>query len=240
MLHLLGLVLSFGLADGINPTSIGPALYLASEPCPRRSVLQFAAGYSAALLIGGLLLTLGPGRLVLALVPKPDATTRYILETIAGAAMLAVAAYLWWRRERLANLAPAADSQRTRRSPALLGAAISAAELPTAFPYLAAIVAIVGSGINLGEQIVLVVIYDACFILPVLAIAAALAIAGDRAIDRLVRIRESGHRRWPQVVAVVALVAGVYVITIGITGLELRAHGAVGTVSRGLRHILAR
>ncbi len=39
-------------------------------------------------------------------------------------------------------------------------------------------------------------------------------------------------------VAVVALLAGVIVTTLGITGLELHAHGTAGRLSRGVRHLL--
>ena len=56
---------------------------------------EFAAGTFAVLLLGGLILTLGPGRAILSLVPHPDATTRYILETIAGAAMIVVSVVLF-------------------------------------------------------------------------------------------------------------------------------------------------
>src|SRR5579875_921362 len=102
MLRLLGLVISIGLADGMNPSSVGPALYLAAGRHPRRAVLQFAGGYAAVMFAGGLILTLGPGRAILALVPHPGPTARYALETIAGVAMLAVAALVWARRARLA------------------------------------------------------------------------------------------------------------------------------------------
>jgi cytochrome c biogenesis protein CcdA len=238
MIHLLALVLSIGLADGINPGSIGPALYLASEHDPRGNVVRFAAGYFVVLLVGGLVLVLGPGRAILALVPNPTLTTRYILETIAGVAMLIGATVLWMRRGPLSRREDAEEDKPSPRPPFLLGATISAVELPTAFPYFAAIVAIAGSGLPVSEQITLVAIYNVCFILPLLAIVAVIATAGDRAVDVLKQAREFMHRHWPVLAAVFALLAGVLVTTLGVTGLELHARGPAGAISRRVRHVL--
>jgi cytochrome c biogenesis protein CcdA len=246
MLRLLGLVLSIGLADSLNPSTVGPALFLAGGECPRRRVLGFTAGTFAVFLLGGLILTLGPGHAILTLVPHPDATTRYILETIAGAAMLVVGGVLWRRREQIRDRAqdgsasPGRFASGAARNPMLVGATIAVVELPTAFPYFAAIAAIVGSGTSLVHQIVLVVIYNACFVLPLLAIAFMVAVFGDRTVQILTRARQSLHRRWPAVVGAVALVAGVFVIVLGVTGLTGRASGPVGSVSRKLRHLISR
>jgi cytochrome c biogenesis protein CcdA len=238
MLHLLGLVIPIGLADGINLTSIGPALYLASQPHPRRKIMRFTYGYAAVMLLGGLILTLGPGRAILALVPKPSLTTRYILETLAGAVILIVGAVLWCRREDLASHERATDSHAHRRSPFRLGATISAVELPTAFPYFAAIAATVGSGLSVVDQVIAVVVYNVCFVLPLLGIIGTLTYAGDRAMDVLTRIRDFLHKRWPVVAAVIALVAGAFVLALGITGLVQSVGGSAGRISRGLRNLL--
>jgi cytochrome c biogenesis protein CcdA len=240
MLHLIALVVSIGLADGINLSSIGPALYLAAESNPRRSVARFAAGYFVVLLFGGLVLTVGPGRAILALVPRPTLTTRYILETIAGVAMLIAATTLSWRRDRLSQRHRTSSQRWPQRPPFLLGAVISAVELPTAFPYFAAIVAIIGSGLGVIHQITLVAIYDVCFILPLAVMVVVLGVAGDRALEVLTRIRDFMRQHWPVVAAIVALIAGVLVTTLGVTGLELHAHGSAGSIARRVRHVLTR
>ena len=237
MLRILGVVISIGLADSLNPSTSVTGLFLASGRSPRRSVLEFAAGVFAVFLLGGLILTLGPGGAILALVPRPTATTRYILETIAGAAMLVVAAMLW-RRHGSPDDDRKLQGKRNRRSPFVLGVTIGAVELPTAFPYFAAIAAIVGSGVDLVMQIMLVAIYDVCFVLPLLAIALTLVVAGEPAVEKLARARRwlTGH--WPMVLSRLALVAGIFIVTLGVTGLTLNAPGDTGHVSRGLRHLL--
>jgi cytochrome c biogenesis protein CcdA len=246
MVRLLGVVISIGLADSLNPSSLGPALLLAAREQPRRHVLQFTAGTFTVFLGGGLVLTLGPGAAILALVPRPNATTRYILETIAGAAMLVAGAVLWRRRARIRQRAidGSAGSGRAisgaARSPWVLGATLSLVELPTAFPYFAAIAAVVGSGLGLTRQIVLIVIYNVCFVLPLLGIVALLTVFKERAAQILDRVRGYLRTRWPVLVATVALIAGAFVITLGVTGLSSHASGKVGRLSRRLRHLITR
>ena len=104
MLRLIGIVISIGLADSLNPTTLAPALYMAAgrAPAPHsravhgRRVRRLPAWAAP-------LIALGPGELVLALVPKPDQTTRQILEVVAGAVLLAVGALLWRHRGRSAR-----------------------------------------------------------------------------------------------------------------------------------------
>jgi cytochrome c biogenesis protein CcdA len=151
-------------------------------------------------------------------VPKPDRHTRYILEVIAGAALVAAAAFVWIRREALARRQPRSISTEGKSS-ALLGATITAVELPTAFPYFAVIAAIVGSGLDPVRQLVLLVLFNVCFVGPLLLIIAALAIAPDRANRFLTGMRRRLQARWPVLLAGLLLIAGVFVILLGATGL---------------------
>jgi cytochrome c biogenesis protein CcdA len=119
------------------------------------------------------------------------------------------------------------------RSSMILGAAITAVELPTAFPYFAAIAAIVGSGIGSTRQIALLVLFDVCFVLPLIGIVGMLTVAGDRAALILSRARDRLRAHWPAVLAGVALLAGIFVVTIGVTGLAvtLRSGGSCAAAS---------
>ena len=89
MLRLIGIVISIGLADSINPSTVAPALYMAAQPRPRRPLAQFTAAVFLVYFLGGLLIALGPGELVVALVPKPDLVTRHVLEVLAGVVVAA-------------------------------------------------------------------------------------------------------------------------------------------------------
>jgi cytochrome c biogenesis protein CcdA len=239
MLRVLGLVISIGLADSMNPSTIAPALYLATGEAPLRNLIEFTAAVFSVFFLGGALIVFGPGEALLALVPHPGATTRYILETVAGVAMLVAAAYVWRRRERLGSRNQAGPPKQARSS-VLLGVTISLVELPTAFPYFAALAAIVGSGLGLDRRLILLVIYNACFVLPLAGIIGTIAIAGDRASEILDRARQFLSRHWPVLLAGLALVAGLFVTLLGITGLTGASRGPVGHFSRRLRHVISR
>jgi cytochrome c biogenesis protein CcdA len=237
MLHLIALVISIGLADSLNPTTIAPALYLATGKRAREQVAEFTFGVFAVYLIGGMAIALGPGQLVLSLVPHPDKEDRYVLEIIAGAAMLAAAAFLWGYRERLAKRQmPAVKAQG--RSSVVLGAVITAVELPTAFPYFAAIAAIVGSGLGITKQAILLVLFNVCFVLPLVGIVGTLTFAGDRAQELLSAGRRKLEAHWPAVLAGLALLAGAFVLALGITGLAGMGHSRGAGLARRLRRLL--
>jgi hypothetical protein len=223
LFRTLSIVVSIGLADSVNASTIGPALFFAGGEHPRWSVLEFTLGILAVFLLGGALLVLGPGQALLALVPHPSRTTRYIIETAAGLVMLIAAGVLWTRRRSLSRKAdedrkrretrrqtadskdgPGGNDQDSndggrkprRRSPALIGAGIAAVELPTAFPYFAA--------------------------------------------QKLARIRAQFEAHWPAVAAAAALLAGSYVTALGLTGLASGASGRNERLARRIRHVIAR
>ncbi|HEX3801504.1 MAG TPA: GAP family protein [Solirubrobacteraceae bacterium] len=217
MLRLIGIVISIGLADSVNPSTVAPALYLASGPDARKTVSQFTVAVFLVYLLGGALIGLGPGQLVLSLVPKPDAATRHVLEVVAGGVLIAAGVLLWRYRGRLSHK-PLPLANPDGRASWLLGAAITAVELPTAFPYFAAIAAIVGSGEGIAQQVILFVIFNVCFVLPLIGILATLWLAGEEAECRLARARGFLERHWPLLLAVVALIAGGITIALGATG----------------------
>jgi cytochrome c biogenesis protein CcdA len=207
LVRILGLVVTIALGDSLNPSTIGPALYIASGERARVAVLEFTLAVFVVHLAGGAILVLGPGELLVSLLNKLDSSARDLLELAAGLALLIAGIVLWAQRRRLGQKdLPSPDPQR--KSAILLGATIIAAELPTAFPYFAAIAAIVGSGNDTAAQLALLCIYNLCFILPLVAILLALVLAGRHADDLLTRARIITQRRWPVVFAVLLSVLG--------------------------------
>ncbi len=239
MLRLIGLAISIGIADSVNPSTIAPGLYLAMGRHAKAGLIQFTLAVFAVNLVGGAAIALGPGQALLALVPKPDATARYIAETVAGVVMLIAAVVLWRRRATLARRElPSAPDQR--RSALLLGVTISAVELPTAFPYFAVIAAVVGSGLDPVRQLILLGLYNVAFVLPLILMILTLVIAPGHAERILHRVRDFLQRHWPVLLSGLALLAGTFVTVIGITGLTGRGHGTVGQLSRKLRRAITR
>jgi cytochrome c biogenesis protein CcdA len=239
MLRLIGLVVSIGLADSLNPSTIAPALYLATgeRAHARAQVTSFTFAVFAVYLLGGLAIALGPGQLLLSLIPHPGHRLAHIIEVLAGITMLVAAAVLWRNRDRLAQRDPP-ELNPEGRSSFVLGATITAVELPTAFPYFAAIAAIVGSGFDPARQVVLLVLFNVCFVLPLIGIAATLAFGGDHA-ERLISIgRNFLQRHWPTVLAVLALLAGLFVTVLGVTGIGKGQRNTFGRFSRRIRRLL--
>ncbi len=232
MLRLIGLCISIGLADSINPSTIGPALYMAGGPHARERVLRFTAGVFLVYLVGGLAIALGPGQLLLSIVPHPDHEDRAVIEIIAGGAMLVASFFLWRHRGPLSSR-EAKPINPQGKSSALLGVTITAIELPTAFPYFAAIAAIVGSGYGIPRQVFLIVLFNVCFVLPLLAIVVLLTFRPDRAQQLLTTIRAWLVARWPALLASLALLAGLFVILLGVTWLA----SPHGRLTRLLRHL---
>ena len=203
MLRLLGIVISIGLADSLNPSTVAPALYLAAQPKGRYALAQFTAGVFVVYFVGGTLIALGPGELILSLVPKPDLLVRHLLEVLAGVVLLVVAALLWVHRNRLGQKQLPTFSSGGRAS-WLLGAGIMAVELPTAFPYFAALAAVMASPGGLLSKVFLIFVFNVCFVMPQLAMLAALWLAGERAEAGLIRVTAFLQRRWPVLLALVA------------------------------------
>jgi cytochrome c biogenesis protein CcdA len=237
MLRLIGLALSIGLADSMNPSTIAPGLYLAIGERAKAGLIQFTLGVFAVNFVGGAVIALGPGEALLALVPKPSATTRYIVETIAGVVVLVAAVVLWRKRMSLVRRELPSPSPGGK-SALWLGITIGAIELPTALPYFAVIAAAVGSGFGPIKQLIVLALYNVAFVLPLILMIVILIAEPDKAAAILTRSRDWLQRHWPVLLAGLALIAGAFVLTIGITGLTGNQHGNVGRVSRKVRRTI--
>jgi cytochrome c biogenesis protein CcdA len=210
MLALAVLICSIGIADSLNPSTVGPALYLALGRNATSRLAAFTAGVFGVYLIGGIALTFGPGRAV----PHPGLHTRHLIEAGLGAALLVFAAALWLARGRVARRL-ARGQQRVGRSSLLLGAGIIAVELPTALPYFAAIAAIVASDRNGIEDLALLVVFNVAFVAPLLVILVLRSLAGGRGIRALEALRAGLDRRAPVLLPALILVVAVALLLVG-------------------------
>jgi hypothetical protein len=100
-----------------------------------------------------------------------------------------------------------------------LGAGIILAELPTAFPYFAALAAIIGSSAGLAGKLELVVLFNVAFVLPLLVIVGVRAFAGPRS-EALLALTRGAMERYAGVILpfVVGLIAAVLFI-LGLVGI---------------------
>src|SRR5579884_2227840 len=98
MLRLLGLMITIGIADSINPSTIAPALFLAAgQHRTRVRVAEFTRSVFLVYLFGGALIAIGPGQLLRSILPHPDYEDRAIAEIVAGVLLLAAGTFIWRR-----------------------------------------------------------------------------------------------------------------------------------------------
>ena len=218
MLRRIGIALSVGLADSLNPSTVGPALYLATAAARVRRVTEFTIGVFGVNLLAGVILTIGPGRLLLGLVPHPRGTAKHVIELVVGVVLLGVAVAVWLGRRKLArrSLPMSGDGGR---SALVTGASIAAVELPTAAPYFAVIAGITASDAAIPQEVLLLVLYNVAFVLPMIVIVLILLLAGDRADPLLQRVGEFVQRRWPVVLVGLLLFVGAVLALLGGAGL---------------------
>ena len=212
------LVLSVAAIDSLNPSTIAPAAVLALGEQPAWRVGLFTAGVFVTSTTGGLLLLFVVGRTFVDRIAHPSAHTEHLLEFAIGIALLLAAELLWVFRDRLrAHLGR--DRAVGGRSALMFGAGIMAIELPTAFPYFAAILATLGAVHGAAGQAVFIVLYNLVFVAPLLALTVLVAITGNRYRDRITRISTLIRTHGPDLLPpAVAIIGGVLVV-IGIHGL---------------------
>ena len=212
------LVLGIALVDGLNPSTIAPALVLAVRQRGVLLVALFTLGVFVPSLAAGLLVVVGPGRALLDLVPHVGPNAKHLLEIGAGVALALLAWILWIQRGRVAS-GISREPPGGARGAAGLGAGIILAELPTAVPYFAALAAIVGSSATLAVQFALVALFNVAFVLTLLAILAVRMLAGPRS-GRLLELARGALDSYLGVVLpfAVALLAAALLV-VGVVGI---------------------
>ena len=219
MFALALLVASIAFADSLNPSTVLPALYFSTTPHAVRKIVGFTLGFSLTGLALGIAFVAGPGQLILDALPHLSENAKHLIEVGVGVALIGLAVGLWLGGEDLAEKIPKGESRSTR-SVFLLGGGIMIVELPTAFPYFAALAAIIGSDFSLPTQFAYVVLFNFVFALPVLVILVLRARATEKAERRIVAIGEWVRRYAYVAVAIVAGLAGVGFVVVGLVDLR--------------------
>jgi len=210
------LVASIAFADSINPSTVVPALWMASTP--RAHLASFTLGVFAVYLAGGLVLVFGPGPAIISALHHVGGTVEHSIEAAAGVGVLVLALGLWRSRHRQQS-ARLPKPGCTSASAFTLGAGIMAVELPTAFIYFGAISAVLASHRAAALEVSLLVVYNALFVAPLVAIIVIRRLAGERGERWLTssweRVRGCGQ------VALAALTgaAGAALVILGVAGL---------------------
>jgi cytochrome c biogenesis protein CcdA len=218
VLKLALAIIAIALPDCVNPSLIAGELFVATGPHPRRRAAAFALAALIVTFAFGLAIALGLGDLIRALVPKPGKTLKYALITAAGVVLMVGGLVIWLRRKALVTAR--AERRPSHGSPVVLGASIAGVELLTAFPYFAAIAIIAGSDVSNLEKLLLLALYCVVYVLPLIIIAALLAIMGERAERLLLPVGAWFTTHWPWIVAPMTEAFGIGVFAFGIVQLS--------------------
>jgi cytochrome c biogenesis protein CcdA len=217
MFALTLLVASIAIADSINPSTIVPALWLVSAS-RGRGLASYTLGAFLVYLAGGIVLLLGPGPALIRTLRHVGGPIEHALLAAGGVAVIAFA-FALWRPRRSERTETARRREHSRASAFALGAGIMAVELPTAFVYFGAITAILADHAATGIEISLLVLYNALFVAPLVAILVVHRLAGDRAKRWLLtggaRLREAGR----MALTGVAGAGGTALVVVGVSGL---------------------
>lgn len=218
MQQTLAIVIGIGLLDSANPATVVPALYLAAGPNGVKSVAGFLVGFAAANMALGVVLALGPGEAIKRHLPHAGEHVKHLIELGLGGLLLVVAAALWWQRGRVSHHV-AAGTKHLDRNALLLGAGIAVLEFPTALPYFAAIAVVVGSGQRPASQVLLLAVFNLCFLLPVLVLLGLRMLAGERSRAWLFRMRGRVDAWLATLAPALVAIVGVVLVGIGTVGL---------------------
>jgi cytochrome c biogenesis protein CcdA len=217
VLEIAVLVGSLALADAVNPVTIALALYLASDERPHARVAGFTVGVLGVYGLGGAALLLGPGQLLASAVSSSDTRAFHTASVAAGAGLVIVALVII-RHGRTARVTAAID-RLGPRSALALGATVTVLDLPTAFPYFAAIAAIANAGGPVGVQVGLLAAFNVIYVLPLIVIGLLPVIAGRRWRTLAGLTRLALDRFAPAAVAALTAVMGGGLIVRGADGL---------------------
>lgn len=206
MLNLLLLLIPIAVIDSFNPTAIATIIVLLALPKPVPRVIAAILGFGFAYFAFGALVVLGAGNLIAQLSASfgewfttPPPALYYIQVALAAGLF-----YYSIRQMRKAKQPSAATETAPSRSVRwastpvaafALGVALNVSELPTAFPYLAALERITASQVTVIESLIALVVYAALFVLPMVLILVLYLRLHEHAAPAIARL-SAGVERW--------------------------------------------
>lgn len=207
MTDTIVMVLGLAVIDSINPSALVVALYLLSQPSPAARVLAYVGGIAVSYLSIGVGLMLGVGAFVEAFGDLFDHPAVLTLQAVLGAALLvyAIAAPSSSKTSSEMAIPPKAGLAAM----AFLGMTVTVAELTTAFPYFGAVAVMVAAELQAPVWLPLLVVYNAVFVAPPLALLGLHVLLGRRMEQRYSRLRERLRRTARETMLWIMAIVGV-------------------------------
>lgn len=190
---LLPSLLLLALLDSLNPSALVVALWLLSRPQPAPRLLAYVGGILVSYLALGVAMMLGFTALSARLGQALDHPVALIVQGTLGTALLAYALFAPSTAHAAQDpgLPPASAKLLGF---AMLGMAVTAAELVTALPYFAAIALMIGDKLEPAQWLPLLLGYNLIFVAPPLVLLGLHGLLGHRTDERFARWRECLRR----------------------------------------------
>jgi len=203
-LGLFSTLLLLALLDSLNPITIAATVFLLLTPHPVTRTATFLAGACLAYFAGGVLLYLGLGAVFERLLDYLSGPWIHVL--LVGVGVLMVAVAVWMDRSppregasgkaRIKSLHPALTF--------LIGANVTASDLPTAFPLIAAVERMTSAGLETPAALVALALYVLVYAVPLLLLLAGYLLLRGRSTAFL-QAAERTMNRWSRPVTLAAL-----------------------------------
>lgn len=206
MLNLLALIIPIALLDSLNPVTIAVHVYLLGTPQPKTRTLSFIAGIFLAYFTGGILLSMGLGSILQYLADFSDATWR-IIQAAVGLFLAGFGVYLWRAPNKKSE--PEKTASLTPAGTFWLGIGVTASDLPTALPYIAAIERMLQAKISFFGLLGAVAFYNFIYVLPLLILFAVYSYSGENGAAVLQKISLFINRWSSPMLATVCALAGI-------------------------------
>jgi cytochrome c biogenesis protein CcdA len=206
-------VVGLAIIDSINPSALLATVHLLSRPRYHRTVPVYVATIFVTYLVLGVGLMAGITAIRDALEGAAQSRLGSIVQASIGAGLIIYAV-----RPHAVSKRPQTRKPRSYalRAVALLALTVTVLELPTAFPYFAAIGILNRSEIGILEWVPILAIYCGIFVAPPLLLLAGTILLRERFTSRVHRVRDWLQRQaggaWPWLLGI----AGVYLLVDGL------------------------
>lgn len=209
MLSLLAIIVPLAVLDSLNPITIAVHVYLLGTPEPKTRTTTFVVGVFLAYFFGGLLLALGLGSILEYVSNFSDKTWR-LVEAAVGLGLLGFGWYM--RGGNSKKEEPAHPTSMSPLSSFWLGFAVTASDLPTAIPYIAAIERMLQANLSYLALVGSVALYNFVYLIPLIALFLIYLLLGEKGVATLQNITAFITRWSPIVLVVFCVVAGVVLL----------------------------
>lgn len=191
MIDLLITLISLALVDCLNPATISTqAFLLIGTQKPQRRAIAHALGVYVSYFLIGFLIVFGLGELLKPLLTYTLGTVEYAILLVVGSVLIFLAyrmnskdqSTIGKYMDKVRNLSPAKTF--------FFGFFSTFMDIPTAFPYFAAIALLIGVQLPFMGLTALLLIYDFIYILPLLILVGVYLVTRGKCASLLQRIND--------------------------------------------------